>query len=133
MTPPPAALWSEERGPGLAVRSHGVLLCQHAMQFTTKATDNVFERQALSHVQLFATLWTVARRGSSVRGGSPRQEYWNGLPFPSSGDLPDPGIEPRSPALQLGSLPSQSPGKPPIYLTCVFNAGNSPYGTDRRQ
>ena len=60
------------------------------------------------------TTWTVARQGSSVHGGSPRQEYWNGLPFPSPGDLPDPGIEPRSPALQLGFLPSESPGKPPI-------------------
>ena len=80
------------------------------MQFTTKATDNVFERQALSHVQLFATLWTVARRGSSVRGGSPRQEYWNGLPFPSSGDLPDPGMEPWSPALQADALPGATGG-----------------------
>ena len=39
-----------------------------------------------------------------------RQEYWSGLPFPSPGDLPDPGIEPRSPALQAGSLPSEPPG-----------------------
>ena len=39
-----------------------------------------------------------------------RQEYWSGLPFPSPGDLPDPGIEPRYPALQLGSLPSEPPG-----------------------
>ena len=37
-----------------------------------------------------------------------RQEYWSGLPFPSPGDLPDPGIEPRSPAFQAGSLPSES-------------------------
>ena len=40
-----------------------------------------------------------------------RQEYWSGLPFPFSGDLPDPGIESRSPALQADSLPSESPGK----------------------
>ena len=39
------------------------------------------------------------------------QEYWTGLPFPSSGDLPNPGIEPRSPALQTDSLPSEPPGK----------------------
>ena len=44
--------------------------------------------------------------------GFPWQEYWSGLPFPSPGDLPDPGIEPRSPALQADSLPSESPGKP---------------------
>ena len=41
-----------------------------------------------------------------------RQEYWSGLPFPSPGDLPDPGIEPRSPALQADALTSEPPGKP---------------------
>ena len=44
--------------------------------------------------------------------GFSRQEYWSGLPFPSPGDLPNPGIKPRSPALQAHSLPSESPGKP---------------------
>ena len=42
--------------------------------------------------------------------GFSEQEYWSGLPCPPPGDLPDPGIEPRSPALQAGSLPSESPG-----------------------
>ena len=52
----------------------------------------------LSRVRLFATPWTVAYQASlSMRFF--RQEYWNGLPFPSPGDLPDPGIKPRSPAL----------------------------------
>ena len=41
-----------------------------------------------------------------------RQEYWSGLPFPSPGDLPNPGVEPRSPALQAGALPFEPPGKP---------------------
>ena len=41
-----------------------------------------------------------------------RLEYWSGLLFPSPGDLPDPGIEPRSPALQADALPSEPPGKP---------------------
>ena len=41
-----------------------------------------------------------------------RQEYWSGLPFPSPGDLPDPGMEPLSPALQAEALPSEPPGKP---------------------
>ena len=41
-----------------------------------------------------------------------KQEYWSGLPFPSPGDLPDPGIEPESPALQADSLPSEPPGEP---------------------
>ena len=44
--------------------------------------------------------------------GFSRQVYWSGLPFPSPGDLPDPGIEPRSPALQTDALPSEPPGKP---------------------
>ena len=44
-----------------------------------------------------------------------RQEYWSGLPFPSPGHLPEPGIEPRSPALQANALPSEPPGKPPGY------------------
>ena len=55
--------------------------------------------KSLSRVQLFATPWTAAYQASSFMGFS-RQEYWSGLPFPSPGDLPDPGIEPRSPALQ---------------------------------
>ena len=44
--------------------------------------------------------------------GFSRQEYWSGLPFPSPRDLPDPGIEPRFPALQADALPSEPPGKP---------------------
>ena len=50
--------------------------------------------------------------------GFSRQEYWSGLPFPSPGDLSDPGIEPRSPALQADSLPSETPGKPQELGTC---------------
>ena len=45
-----------------------------------------------------------------------RQEYWSGLPFPSPGDLPDPRIKPRSPALQADSLPSELPRKQIFYL-----------------
>ena len=51
---------------------------------------------SLSHVQLFATPWTVAYQAPPSMGFS-RQEYWSGLPFPSPGDLPNPGIKPRSP------------------------------------
>ena len=47
-----------------------------------------------------------------------RPEYWNGLPFPSPGDLPNPGIEPRSPALQGDSLPAEPPGKPSFFCGC---------------
>ena len=66
--------------------------------------------KSLSRVQLFATPWTVAYQASPSMGFS-RREYWSGLPFPSPGDLPDPGIEPRSPALQADALQSEPPGK----------------------
>ena len=62
----------------------------------------------LSRVRLFATPWTVACQAFPSMG-FPRQEYWNGLPFPSPGDLPDPGIEPGSPALEAGTLTSEPP------------------------
>ena len=48
--------------------------------------------------------------------GFSRQEYWNGLPFPSPGDLPDPGIKPGSPTLEADALTSESPGKILIYI-----------------
>ena len=60
---------------------------------------------------LFATPWIVAYQAPPSMGFS-RQEYWSGLPFPSPGDLPDPGIEPRSPTLQADTLTSEPPGKP---------------------
>ena len=49
-----------------------------------------------------------------------RQEYWSGLPFPSPGDLPDPGNEPGSPALQADALPSEPPGKPDVTIGVVL-------------
>ena len=68
----------------------------------------------LSHVRLFVTPWTAARQAPLSLGFS-RQEYWSGLPCPPPGDLPNPGIEPRSPALQVDSLPTELPGKPIIH------------------
>ena len=65
--------------------------------------------KSLSCIQLFATPWTVACQAPLSVGFS-RQEYWSGLPFPSPGDLPNPGIEPGSPALQADSLPSEPQG-----------------------
>ena len=64
----------------------------------------------LSRVRLFATLWTVAYQAPPSMGFS-RREDWSGLPFPSPGDLPHPGIEPGSPTLQEDSLTSEPPGK----------------------
>ena len=71
--------------------------------------------KSLSRVRLFATPWTVACQAPLSMGFS-RQEYWSGLPFPSPGDLPNPGIEPGSPTLQAEALSSEPPGKPYHYL-----------------
>ena len=65
--------------------------------------------KSLSRVQLLETPWTVAYQASPFMGFS-RQEYHIALPFPSPGDLPDPGIKPRSPTLQADALPSEPPG-----------------------
>ena len=64
--------------------------------------------KSLSRVQLFTTLWTVAYQAPPSMGFS-RQEYWSGLPFPSPGDLPNPGIESRSPPLEAEALTSEPP------------------------
>ena len=73
-----------------------------------------------SHVQLFATLWTVNFQAPlSMRFSW--QEYWGGLPCPPAGDLPNPGIEPislRSPELTGGFFTTSSPGKPDIHTSC---------------
>ena len=66
---------------------------------------------SLSRVRLFATPWTVAYQAPPSMGFS-RQEYWSGLPFPSPGNLPNPGIEAESPAFQADTLTSEPPGKP---------------------
>ena len=62
--------------------------------------------KSLSRVRLFAAPQTVAYQALPSMGFS-RQEYWSGLPFPSPEDLPDPGIEPRSPTLWADALPSE--------------------------
>ena len=86
----------------------------------------------LSRVGLFVTSWTVAYQASTSMGFS-RQEYWSGLPFPSPGDLPYSGIEPRSPTLEADALTSESLGKPiyeldsPIILFSMFSFGYQGY------
>ena len=77
----------------------------------TTVSEKWREEKSLSHVRLFLTLWAVAHQASRSRGFS-RHEYWSGLPFPSPGDLSDPGIEPRSPTLQAEALTSEPPGRP---------------------
>ena len=77
-----------------------------------------------SHFWLFATLWTVACQALLSLGFS-RQEYSSGLPS-SPGDLPNPGIEPRSPAFQADALPSEPPGKPCFLCLLYWQVGSLP-------
>ena len=95
----PIALWS------IALTYHSFLLHHFYENFITvyfisasSLCANKVKVNSLSHVRLFATPWTVAHQAPPSMGFS-RQEYWSGLPFPSPGDLPNPGMEPRSPAL----------------------------------
>ena len=76
--------------------------------------------KSLSGVRLFVTTCTVAYQAPPSMGFS-RQEYWSGLPFPSPGDLPNPGIEPGFPTLQADALLSEPPGKPWLsYLDIIL-------------
>ena len=74
--------------------------------------------RSLSHVQLFATPWTVAHQAPLLMRFS-RQEYWNGLSFPSPGDLPNPGIKPESlgsPALAGGFFTTSTAWEAPTVM-----------------
>ena len=75
----------------------------------------------LSHVRIFATLWTVAHHAPLFLG-LPRQEYWSGWPSSTPGDLPDPRIEPASPAMQVHSLPLSHLGS--LFLDKQINVWN---------
>ena len=76
----------------------------------SKVREVLVAQSCPSVVSNSATLWTVARQAPLFMEFS-TQEYWSGLPFPFLGDLPDPGIETRSPALQANSLQTKLPGK----------------------
>ena len=82
---------------------------QHYFDVATLPHDSVLVSVARSCPTL-VTPWTVAHQAPLSMGFS-RQVYWSGVPFPSPGELPDPGIKPRSPASQEYSLPSEPPGK----------------------
>ena len=84
---------------------------------------------SLSRVQLLATPWIVARQGPLSMELS-RQEYWSGEPFLSPGDLPNPGIEPRSPALQGDSLPSSHPQWTREVIAEKMNSTGTPHSGD---
>ena len=75
------------------------------------------------------TPWTVAFQSPQSMEFS-RQEYQSRLPFSSLGDLPNPGIEPRSPALQADSIPSELPGKPFFFFLRYANKKRNPIFSD---
>ena len=87
--------------------------------YITLSLEYRSEVKSLSHVHLFVTPWAVAYKAPLSMEFS-RQEYWSGLPFPSPVDLPNPGFEPGSPALQADTLPSELPGKPPRWTIGLF-------------
>ena len=101
-----------DRSLGASVQPQALKVGQVMPQISYRIFDQV---KLLSCVQLFATPWTVAYQAPLSMEFS-RQEYWSGLPFPSPGDLPHPGIEPRSPTLQADVLPSEPPGKSLIMV-----------------
>ena len=74
----------------------------HIHDFMQSHDDGLFAKSCLA----LATPWTIAYQAPLSMGFS-KLEYWSGLPFPSPEDLPDPGIEPRSPAVQADSLPTE--------------------------
>ena len=89
---------------------HGLLVTfNHPLFFSNIACEKVSVSRSV--VPDSVTPWTVAHQAPLSMRFS-RQGYWNGLPFPSPGDLPNSGIKPRSPALQAGSLPTELQGKP---------------------
>ena len=81
------------------------------------------EVKSLSRVRLFPIPWTVAYQAPPSLGFS-WQEYWSGLPFPSPGDIPNPGIEPESPALQADSLPTELPGTLNLLVMIILSFFN---------
>ena len=112
---PTARVWAVK----LTFTSSDVHLC-FCIIIIAAATTPLFMlccAQLLSRIWLFATPWMVARQAPLSLGFS-RQEYWSGLSFPPPGRLPNPGIEPRSPALQTDSLPAELPGNPPSSIPC---------------
>ena len=94
-----------ERSLGFAAQ---LMLAPHE---TPLLSIEVWKCESLSRVWLFVTPWTVAHQAPLSVGFS-RQEYWSGQPFPSLGHLPNQGIKPGSPTLQVDSFPSGPPGKP---------------------
>ena len=89
-----------------------LLLLFSIITHTQKYVSSLMLCLGTHHSPLFETPWTVALQAPLSMGFS-RQEYWSGLPCPPPGDLSNPRVKPRSPALQVDSLPSEPPGKTP--------------------
>ena len=96
-------------------------LIGHRPDIKSAQSDLISEVKSLSCVQLFATPWTVAHQAPPSMEFS-RQQYWSGLPFPSPGYLPDPGIEPMSLAWQVDSLPLSHLGSPFTIYTLEMHS-----------
>ena len=104
--------WTEETGEGYngAFYTGDInFLYQYLLLYLCEC-----EWKSLSCVRLFATPWTIQSMKFS------RPEYWSGQPFPSPGDLPNPGIKPRSPTLRVDSLPAESQVKPIMFYKILI-------------
>ena len=90
-----------------------------SIQLTIQKIENLIrefnKNGQLGHIPPFATPWTIQSMEFS------RKEYWSGQPVPSPGDLPNPGIEHKSPTLQANSLPTEPPGKPKNTGMCSLS------------
>ena len=92
----------------------------NGLQTVSQVNEVTSSYVSLQSGSLTRLLFKVVEATGAIREGFSRQEYWSGLTFPSPGDLPNPGIEPGSPALQEDALPSE----PPICLTShVYSLG----------
>ena len=105
----------------LNVSFHSLLTC--------KVSAEKVKVKSLSRVRIFATPWTVAHN-APLSMGFPRQEYWSGLPFPSLGNLPDPGMEPVSPALADRFFTTEPPGTTPTPNVFPVILCKSPHWND---
>ena len=101
--------------PGLP---HCKQILYHLSHQESPSTALKVKVKSLSCVRLFATPWTKVHQAPPSMGFS-RQEYWSGLPFPSPGNIPDPGLEPRFPSLQADTLTSEPPGNLATNLLIV--------------
>ena len=101
-------------------KSHLDQLNQQQVKILGQNSITCVKVKSLSCVRLFGTPWAIAHQ-ASLSMEFYRQEYCSGLPLPSPGDLPNPGIESGSPILQVASLPSELPGKPYYALYVVLS------------